>query len=121
MPSTACTFLKCLTRPSARSSGVTICPPVNGGGERFSRTGGWFFENQTPRSPAAHGPLHRGPASQRGAPACGRMVFRNFDQRRDFGPALLDRERTARVKAAAARKRRGIGHDALDRAQALLL
>src|SRR5688500_1756881 len=41
-------------------------PPVKGGASRFRERGGCFyfsphqFQNQTPRSPAAHGPLHRG-------------------------------------------------------------
>src|SRR5687768_1067765 len=49
------------------------------------------------------------------------MVFLNVKKWRYFGPAFLDHERTSRMEAAARGGRCGVGDEALDRAQALLL
>ena len=49
------------------------------------------------------------------------MIGTDLKKRRNFGAALLHRERAARVKAAPFGKRRRIGHESLDGAEALLL
>ena len=44
-----------------------LCPPVKGGAipDLVGGGGGFYFcENQTPRSPSAHAPLHRGAKNQ---------------------------------------------------------
>jgi hypothetical protein len=41
---------------------TVLAPLTRGEASVFFASGGFAFsENQTPRSPAAHGPLHRGP------------------------------------------------------------
>src|SRR5205823_12560020 len=49
------------------------------------------------------------------------MVLRDLHQRWHLLPAFRNREWAARMEAAARRRRRGVGHEAFDGAQALLL
>src|SRR5690348_6028902 len=60
-------------------------------------------------------------ASQRRERAGGLVAARDVEQRRQFMPAFLDRERTARMEPAAGGKRGGVGNEPLDRAKPLLL
>src|SRR5688500_17103185 len=99
MPSTAWTFLKCLTSRSARRRGS-------------------IMEKSKP--PAREKPA-RFPPSQGGPPAGGKVMFFDRKQGGNLAAAFVDRERTSRVESAAVRKSGGVGDEALDRGEALLL
>src|SRR5258708_4402210 len=75
---------------------------------------------------ASPGARLSGAGSKRGAPARGLLGIRYFGiryvrKRRLLPAAALDRERAARLEAAAAARRERMGHLALDRREARLL